>query len=218
MKSSRVLSLIFTAVSLFPIAAAHAASVDMNDPRRAVGREDDVRIDAVLLQDFVASGAPVTVNYQVENLSKDPIAIADKVCEISYDAADRAVVVSIGSDVPKAGVMPKLVVLAPNEKKTFSAGGLVHVQARADGDPFVSTPHAVQIKVSILRGLAAFRALITRQSQSSAPVALTDAQFEQWLEGNDTILLNAIPVHYSANPKSAATDASQRGYPVGGTD
>ncbi len=216
MKSSKVVFAVVATVSLFAAAAAQAARVDMNDPRRAVGREDDIRVDAQLTQETVASGAPVAVTYQIENLSKDPIAIAEKECEVSFDADDEAVVVSIGSEIPKAGVMPKLVVLEPNEKKTFTAGGVVHVQAPANGNPFVPVPRVVQIKVNVLRGLTAFRALIDRQVHGNAPVALDDAHFEQWLENNDTILLNDIPVQYSANPKSGVTDASQRGYASGG--
>jgi hypothetical protein len=211
MKSSRVFFLVVATVSLFQVAAARAARVDMNDPRRAVGREDDVRIDAELTQETVASGSPVAITYQVENLSNDPIAIAEKECDVSFDADDQAVVVSIGLDVPKNGVMPKLVVLAPNEKKTFTAGGVVRVTVRADGNPFVAVPRYVQIKVNILRGLNLFRQLIERQTRATAPVALNDAQFEQWLENNDTILLNEIPVGYSATAKDALTDASQRG-------
>src|SRR5512146_2314204 len=134
MKSSRLFFFAVTAVSFLNVAAALAAHVDMNDPRRALGREDDVRIDAELMQDSVSSGSAVGVTYQIQNLSNDPIAIADKVCDVSYDADERTVVVSIGADVPKDGVMPKLVVLAPNEKKTFTAGGIVRVTVRADGN------------------------------------------------------------------------------------
>ncbi len=216
MKSSRVFFLIFATVSLFEVAAAQAARVDMNDLRRAVGREDDVRIDAELTQETVASGSPVAVTYQVENLSKDPIAIAEKECDVTFDADDQAVVVSIGLDVPKNGVMPKLVVLQPNEKKTFTAGGVVHVQAPATNNPFIPVPRYVQIEVNVLRGLSSFNALIERQVHGTAPVALDDAHFEQWLESNDTILLNQIPVQYSANPKNGVTDASQRSYASGG--
>ena len=216
MKSSRFVPILL--VGLFLAAdAAHAAHVDMKDPRRALGREDDIRVDAELAQDTVASGAPVAVTYQIENLSKDPIAIADKVCEISFDADSQSLVVSIGSEVPKAAVMPKLVVLAPGEKATFNAGGVVHVQVPANGNPFVAVPRYVQIKVSVLRGLSAFRGLIDRQAHTTVPVSLSDAQFEQWLESNDTILLNEIPVQYSANPRSAVSDASQNGVASAGS-
>lgn len=210
MKSSKFAVLVFSIASLIEVAAANAARVDMKDPRRALGREDDVRVDAELSQDTVSSGAPVGVTVQVENLSKDPIAIADKVCDISYDPDSQAVVVSIGTEVPKDARMPKMVVVAPNEKKTFSTGGIVRVQAPANGNPFVSVPRVVQIKVNFLRGIAAFRSLLDRAAQGPAPVALNDAQFEQWLESNDTVLLNDIPVEYSANPRAAISDASQR--------
>jgi hypothetical protein len=218
MKSSRVVVVIVSTVCLFEVAAAQAARVDMNDPRRALGREDDVRVDAELISDTVSSGSPVGITYQVQNLSNDPIAIADKVCEVSYDADAQAIVVSIGSDVPKAGVMPKLVVVAPNEKKTFTAGGVVHVTTPITGSPFTAVPHIVQISVNILRHLDAFRPLIEQQTRATAPIALTDAQFEKWLENNDTIFLNDIPVQYSVTPRSFAGDASQRDYGTSGSN
>lgn len=208
MKSSRVL--LFIAISFACAAAAFAARVDMKDPRRAVGREDDVRVDAELIQDSVTSGSPIGITYQVQNLSPNPIALADKVCDVSFDTDDRAIVVTLGSDVPKDGVMPKLVVLAPNEKKTFSAGGMVHVAAPTTRNPFVAVPQFVRIKVSILRNLAVFRPLIDQQSKSPAPIALTDAQFEKWLENSDTIQLNTIPVDFTVSPKNGESDASQR--------
>lgn len=54
MKSSK--SLVFAAAVVLSINAlpSDAASVDMKDPRRALGREDDVRIDAQIAQDTVS--------------------------------------------------------------------------------------------------------------------------------------------------------------------
>ncbi len=215
MKSSRVLS--FVAVTFLTLAAAFAAKVDMKDPRRAVGREDEVRVDAEMIQESVASGAPIGITYQIQNLSKDPIAVADKVCDVTFDSDDRAIVVSVGSDVPKDGVMPKLVVLAPNEKKTFTAGGMVQVAAPRTRNPLVAIPRFVRIKVAILRNLAIFRPLIDQQTKSAAPITLSDTQFEKWLENSDTIVLNEIPVDFSAAPKDGMSDASQRTF-GGGID
>lgn len=210
MKSSKQLLTFIAAVSFLDTAAALAAHVDMNDPRRALGREDDVRIDAQLLQDTVSSGSTIGVTYQVENLTSAPIAIADKVCDVSFNADDQQVVVSIGSEVPTNGEMPKLVTIAPGEKKTLSAGGLVRIASVAGRSRFLPTPHAVLIKVNILRDLKPFLALIAQQAGATTPVALSDEQFEKWMESNDTIFLNTIPVRYDASTRgSAATDASR---------
>ncbi len=208
MRSSRFLRSVLSVVALIPIAAAQAARVDMADPRRALGRQDDVRIDAQLLQDSVASGSPISVTYQVENLSHEPVAIADKACELTYDSDSRTITMSIGSEVPRDGAMPRMVTLAPGDKKTFTTGGVLNVAVSSLRAPFTAVPRFVQIKVSILRGLAAFRSLIDRQTRSTAPIALTDDQFERWLENNDTIFLNEIPVRYNVAPRGVP-DASQ---------
>ena len=57
----------FTAV-LISTAAAHAAHVDMKEPRRAVGRDNDIRIDAMLTQETLSAGNSIGVICQIENI------------------------------------------------------------------------------------------------------------------------------------------------------
>jgi hypothetical protein len=206
MRSSKL----FLTIAVFNVAAAYAAHVDMNDPRRALGREDDIRVDAQLIHETVSSGSPLGVTYQIENLSSDPIAVADKVCDVSYDADSRTITVSLGSEVPKAGTMPHLVTIRAGQKKTFTIGAILHVAMPAVRSPFAALPRFVQIKVNFLRDLGPFRTLIDQQAKSAASIELTDAQFDHWLESNDTIFLNAIPVQYNSATKSGMADASQQ--------
>jgi hypothetical protein len=206
MRSSKL----FVIVAVFNVAAAYAAHVDMNDPRRALGREDDIRVDAQLLHETVSSGSPIGVTWQIENLSSDPIAVADKLCDVSYDADSRTITVSLGSEVPKAGNMPHLVTIRGGDKKTFTIGAILHVAAPTVRSPFTALPRFVQIKVNFLRDLAPFGALIEQQAKTSGSIELTDAQFDQWIESNDTIFLNAIPVQYNAAAKNGMADASQQ--------
>src|SRR5512144_1275141 len=107
--------------------ASYAAHVDMSDPKRALGREDDIRIDAQLYEDTVAANGPIRVVYQIENLTKHYIAIAAKLCESRYDTDARTIVVSIGAEVPANTTMPHLVTIAPGEKKVFNAGTTARV-------------------------------------------------------------------------------------------
>jgi len=213
MKSSKLFAV--AVATMLVAVASRAAHVDMNDPRRALGREDDVRIDAQLIQDTVTSGSSVGVTYQVNNLTKQPIAVADKVCDVSYDSETRTITIAIGSEVPKDGEMPHLVTIPPGEKKTMTAGAILHVASPTVRSPFVATPQYVEIKVSVLRDVAPFVDLIQRQSNAVRPVELTDQQFDQWLDSNDTIFLNAIPVRYEAKSKNGLADASQRGNGAG---
>jgi hypothetical protein len=201
-KSSKLFLVILAAVVLLHAAAARAAGVDMNDPRRALGREDDVRIDAQLLRDSVSIGSPIGVTYQIHNLTAGPIAIADRITDISYDAESLTITLSVGSEVPPDGVMPKMTVIMPGEKKTFSGGGMLHVRTPARA-PSTAAPRYVQIKVNIQRNPAPFVAVASGSRMS-------DPLFSQWLESNDAIFLNSLPVRYNPRGTMPGIDASQR--------
>jgi hypothetical protein len=211
MKSSKLFLIALSSFTVLQAAAAYAAHVDMTDPRRALGREDDVRVDAQLVDDNVSSGSPVGITYQIQNFTKSPIAVAGKMCDISYDTDSRTITVSVGSEVPKDGEMPRLVTIGPGEMKTFTCGAILHVTTPVNRSPFTAVPQFVQIKVNVLRDLLPFRPLIDQQAHTAEPIELTDQQFDQWLESNDTIMLNAIPVHFTGAHKGNMSDASQRG-------
>src|SRR4029079_5662653 len=78
-------------------AVASAAHVDMNDPRRALAREKNIRVDAELLQDSLAPGASLSVTYQVQNLTAKTIGVADKISDVSYDPDTATVTLALGS-------------------------------------------------------------------------------------------------------------------------
>jgi hypothetical protein len=193
-------------------AGARADGVDMTDPRRALGREDDIRVDAQLLQETVSSSSPLSVRYQIQNFTDAPVAVADKISDVSYDLETATITFSIGAEVPKNGAMPHLVLVPPGQKKVLSSGGVLQVAVPSMRSPFIVVPQFVQIKVNVLRDVAPFRELIQRQDTVKTPQALTDAQFDRWVEANDAIFLNAIPVRWQ--PGSRGVSAADRG-PVG---
>lgn len=196
----------FAAVAIS--AAAHAASIDMNDPRRSVGREDDVRIDAQLATDTLAPGAPVGVTWQIQNFTDVAVAVATKVVDASYDEDSRTITLAIGSEVPPDGTLPQMVLVAPGEKKIFRAAAtpvLTAAAVRAGG----ATPRFVQVKVSILRDLAPFIALIQAQTPAARPQQLSDELFDRWFESTDTIFLNTLPVQWNGRPQRVI-DVEQR--------
>ena len=179
----------------------------MDNPRRTVGRENNVRVDAQLLQDTVSPGSTIGVTYQIENTSDAPVAVADKVSDASYDSDSQTITVSIGSEVPQDGKMPHVVTVAPGEKKVFRIGVTPALGAAATRSS-LAPPRYVQIKVSILRNLAPFAHLIARQTRTAQ--TLPDELFERWFESNDTIFLNTVPVRFSAR-RNAFAGADQRG-------
>ena len=200
MKSSKLLLAIVAAITLLHVAAAHAAGVDMTEARRAVAREDDVRIDAQLLQDTVSNGSPIGVTYQIQNLSASSVAIADKVTDVSYDPETRTITIAFGCEVPTDGILPKLTIITAGQTKAFNGGGMARFANPVRG-PFATPPAFVQIKVNILRDPAPFAAAGPRMS---------DELFDRWLESNDAIFLNSLPVRYSPRGTMPAVDASQR--------
>lgn len=203
-------SQLFTTVALTFLCAslAPAASIDMDDPRRALGREHDIRVDAQLVRDSISPGAAVGVVYQIQNFGSSSVAIADKIASASYDSETRTITVALGAEIPDAGNMPRFVTIAPGEKKIFRAAAVPSLSAAAMRRP-TSAPRYVQLKVSVLRDLEPFAALI--QKQETAPQPLPDRLFDTWFESNATIFLNTLPVHFDArSPDVAGADRQTR--------
>jgi hypothetical protein len=196
--------------SLLLAAAAAAASVDMNDPRRALGREGDVRIDAQLMRDTVSAGAPVVITYQIQNLSDSAIAIAHRESDASYDEDNRTIVLAVGSEVPPDGNMPAMILIAPGEKKVLTAAATPALRAATIRSTMALVPRFVQVKVAILRDVRPYLQLIQSQ-HGRGKQRLSDELFERWFESNDTIYLNAIPVRYTA-PATSGIERRQGGF------
>jgi hypothetical protein len=75
------------------------------------------------------------------------------------------------------------------------------------------------VKVNLLRDLAPFDALIARQRDASQPL-LPESLFETWLQSNDAIFLNAIPVYWknSRSPvEQNGADVATPSHQMGGT-
>ncbi|HXG57788.1 MAG TPA: hypothetical protein VNL91_02075 [Thermoanaerobaculia bacterium] len=193
----------------FLAAAAEGARIDMDDPRRAVGRESDIRVDAQLLQETLSPGARISVHCRIDNQSARAVAVAAKVTALSYDIDTQTIHLSIGAEIPSGGAMPQLIVIPPGESKTFAAGGTVSVPVSDVRSPFARTPRFVQIRVNVLRDAAPFAQLIGA-STAVAPPRLSDAHFEMWLAANESIFLNALPVRWVARGGSGVASAEDR--------
>jgi len=199
----RTRNILLTTLSaaLLIAATANAAHVDMKNPKRAVGREDDIRVDAELTQDSITSHASVGVTYQVENLTQVSIALADKVSDTTYDPDTQTITVSFGAEVPNGATMPHLVVIAPGQKRTFCGGGTVNIVTPNVHGPWTPVPRFVQIKVTVLRDLKAFTGLIDQQNRSTTAPALNNQAFDQWVDNVSSVYLNSIPVRYEGNTR-----------------
>src|SRR5438477_4117178 len=191
----------FTAVAVSRIGAgiAVAAHVDFNDPRRALGREGDIRVDAELAQDTLSANSPVTVTYQIQNLSKATIAIADKIADTDFDLESLTVTLAIGAEIPPGTQMPHLVTINPGEKRVLTSGALLHVAVPNVRTRWSAVPRFVQVKVTVLRDVTPFAKLIEQQNRNAAPVALPNNMFDRWIDASDSIVLNAMPVDWKGD-------------------
>ena len=186
------------AVSLMGAALGAAAHVDFKDPRRALGREGDIRVDAELAQDAVSPNAPITVTYQIQNLTKAVVAVADKITDTDFDLDSLTVTLAIGAEIPPGTQMPHLVTISPGEKRVVTAGALLHVAVPNVRTRWTAVPRYVQVKVTVLRDVAPFATLIEQQTKGAA-VALPNSMFDRWVEASDSIVLNAIPVYWKGD-------------------
>ena len=214
MKSSKPF---FAAVVATVIAAASAmaARVDFKDPKRAVGREGDVRVDAELTQESISQTSPLNITYQIENFSKFAVAVADKVLDTNFDADTRTIRFSIGAEVPPGPNMPHLVIIRPGEKRVLSCGALVHVITPNIRTPWASIPKYIQIQLTLLRDITPFASLIEQQSKGAVTVPLPNDMFDRWIESSESILLNTIPVYWKNENRRGTAES---GLPAAGTN
>lgn len=145
MRSSKPL-FIAVAATVIGTAAATAAQVDFKDPKRALGREGDVRVDAQLVQDVVSPNTPVKVTYQIENLSSATVAVADKIFATSFDPDARIITLSIGAEVPPGPNLPHLVIIKSGEKHVLSGGAMRHIVTPAVRTPGARSPNTCRFR------------------------------------------------------------------------
>lgn len=209
MKSSSRSIVLAVAVVVLTAAEANAAGVDFKDPRRALGREDDIRVDAQLAQDTVSSSSPISVTYQVQNLTAEPIAIADRVCDSSFDPETQTITISIGAEVPQGTAMPHLVTIAPGQTRVLHTGAMIQVVG-SSRSPMGHVPRYVQITVNLLRDLRPFAKLIEEQSHA-AVVPLPNDLFDQWVDSVSTVDLNSLPVRWTNSPRAGGAESGASG-------
>jgi hypothetical protein len=208
MRSSSRLVVVAVAVIVLTASEAVATGVDFKDPRRALGREDDIRVDAQLAQDTVSSSSPISITYQIQNLTNSPIAIADRVCDSSFDPDTQTITITIGAEIPQGAAMPHLVLIGPGQTRALRTGAMVQVAGSNARSPWAPVPRYVQITVNVLRDLAPFAKLIDKQSHD-AVVSLPNNLFDQWVDSVSSVALNTLPVRWTNSPRAGTAEASQ---------
>jgi hypothetical protein len=200
------------AVALLTIMAAACAStgpVDLEQFRRVVGTENDVRIDAQIYGEALSASVVIPVRYDITNNRQSTIAVADMVSETSWDADAQTITVTIGSEVPGATLLPRLISIAPGEKKSFATSAHVNVLIAADSLNR-RPPNAMRLKLNFLGDTEPFAQLVNLTQKGLYDPKLADELFPKWLERNETVYTNTLPMRWTVTPVEQ-TPASRRG-------
>jgi hypothetical protein len=186
--------------------AEKPAGVDMKEPRRMVGTENNVRIDAEIYGDSISQGASIAFKYDITNQRSSPILIADLLTQTTYDPDTRTVTIVVGSEIPGEEVLPRLLSIPSGARRSFSTGARINVQVNF-GSPWVPKPQALQIRVNFLGDPAPFLKLIDIPERAVHDRQLAAEIFPKWVEGNETVTTNALPMRWQIAPPTAIDDA-----------
>jgi hypothetical protein len=192
-----------------------STAVNMAEPRRIVGTENSVRVDAEVSADQVAPGSYIPITYEITNQREKTIAVAELLPETTYDPESRMFTVNIGSEVPGNEMLPRLITIEPGEKKAFTAmARVIYVRAPRLPDPQSGSAAAgFRLKLNFLGDTEPFRELIGIKEVAVTDPKLADALFPLWLERNEVVYTNAIPMRWAA-PTRDTGDATERRAPA----
>jgi hypothetical protein len=195
----------FVALLFLAVGCATVPPVNMNAPRRVVGTESAVRIDAEVVGEELRAGVPLPITYEITNQRSEQIAIADIVPETTYDAESNTVTINIGSEVPGATLLPRLIAIAPGEKKIFSTTARVAGLFRPTANPARLPSLSLRIKVNFLGDTTGFDDLVAMTEKAVADAKRADEVFTAWLERNEAVYTNSIPMRWMGRVQDATT-------------
>lgn len=201
-----ILALCATILSM-ACASTSTPSIDRSDSFRVVGRENDVRVDAQLFTRQIGPSSPVSLVYEVKNLSSHPILFAPIEPTVAYHADSRTITVGLGAEIPVAEALPAMISLAPGESRSFTAGAALKL---AVPTAFRSAhPRFIQVRLNYLRDLAGIEGWIDSSAAASEP---SEGLFRTWVEHIAAVVTNALPIRWGGRdqPGMPEVDAARR--------
>lgn len=198
--------------------ASSSKPVDMTEPRRVVGTENLVRVDAEIYADKLTTNGSIPIKYDITNDRETTILVADLIPQATYDSDTQTVIVALGSEVPGQELLPRLIAIRPGEKKTFSTAARVTILLPNASSPVMRFPNALRVKLNFLGETKPFEKLVAIAEKAVHDPKLADELFPKWLEQNETVMTNALPMRWAGSsidrgglpPIDASTPASTR--------
>ena len=184
---------------LFLVACSSTKPVNMSEPRRVVGTESDVRVDAEVYGDRLGPSVTVPLKYDITNHRQTTILVADLIPESTYDPDTHMVTISIGSEIPGEQFLPRLIPIRPGERKSFSTAAHIVIVANT-ASPWIPRPNALRLKINFLGDPKPFEKLISIPEKSIHDPVLAAQLFPKWVEGNETVFTNSLPMRWAMAP------------------
>jgi len=210
MKSSRGWNgFVLTAAVVLSASCSSSSQVDLNESKRFLGRDNDVRVDAQLFTDQIDSASFVRVVYEVENFRPTAIALADANTETDYDPATQTITLNIGCEIPNDAVVPHLTKVESGARKGFTVGAKMNVLVPTAPGPFTNLPRYLRVKLHFLGEVEPFETLLAIPDRGVRDPQLADQLFPVWIESKETVVTNTLPIRWG--PDSLAASARHGG-------
>jgi len=191
-----------------PAPAAKPGTINMKEPRRMVGTENNVRVDAEIYGEDMIQGASIAIKYEITNQRATPILIADLIAQSNYDPDTRTVTVDIGSEIPGEELLPRLIAIPSGERRSFNTGAHINIRIPVNS-PWTPKPRALQLRVNFLGDPAPFLKLVDIPERAVHDKKLADELFPKWVEVTETVTTNALPMRWQGPRPSGIEDTPQ---------
>jgi len=202
-RSLYALALVFAAACTStspPAPSEKPGNIDMKEARRMVGTENDVRVDAEIYGEEMRQGMTLAIKYDVTNQRSQPILIADLNPLANYDPDSRTVTIDIGSEIPGEEFLPRLISIPSGSRRSFNSGAHINV-AVSFQSPWTPRPNKLQLRINFLSDPRPFIRLIDIPEKAVRDKQLAAEIFPKWVEGNETVTTNALPMRWTSSPR-----------------
>ncbi len=177
-----------------PATVSTAPPVHRAQERRIIGSENGLRVEAFVNGDSFKDSS-VSVQYDIINDRATPVAVAELIPVSTYDADQRTITLEIGSEVPGVELLPRLLVIPPGAKMSFTAAARTNVVRPGEG--VTLPPSSFRLKVNFLGDTKPFEQLIGIPERAVHDPDLANKLFPQWLERNEIVITNTLPMRWA---------------------